>query len=333
MATSDLQWHRKGLKVLLLVKGSLWSTETVLFRNGPALQWPVISCLVQPKTEESAKSELPKKKWKRSSCNSQNWTVFSLPINEGRRGKSLSSRCAEWQVSGELHNGMAQWKLSSDLSPEAMIRKIFGTGRNSCCFLRLFCCSKDTKLDEYPQGILLPLEVTGDTQHLLPGLCRIKCCLKHPGCCNCVACSWSPVSGWRACRQDCHLCGKPCCLLALQSRSTDRQSWACAYALCELRARCFVLKGINKWFFEANGLFCLHIYAIISLQSCNSLLDVRLALYTLTLMSCHILTRLPSPHPLPSHLPSVALNHFSFPCLLLTCSDGCLPFCLLGVWQ
>lgn len=53
-----------------------------------------------------------------------------------------------------------------------------------------------------------------------------------------------------------------------------------SYVLCELRVCCFLLKRINKWLFEANGLFCLYIYAIIPQQSCNNLPDVRLALYT-----------------------------------------------------
>lgn len=119
---------------------------------------------------------------------------------------------------------MGQWKLSSDVSPEAMIRNTFGTRRNQCCFLRFLCCSKDTKLDEYPQGILLPLEVTGDTQSLLPSLCKIKGCFKHPGCCNWVACSWSPVSGWRACREESHLCRRPCCRLA-ESVGSDTLVW------------------------------------------------------------------------------------------------------------
>lgn len=181
-----------------------------------------------------------------------------------------------------------------------------------------------------PQGILLPLKVTGDTQHLFPSLCRIKCCFKHPGCCNCVACSWSPVSGWRACGQESHLCRRPCCLLALQSRSTDRQSWACAYVLCELRASCFVLKGINKWFFEANGLFCLYIYAIILLQFCNSLLDVRLALYMLTLMSCRIQTPCPAHTLFPLAFPLLLSIIFLF---LACCLPAVMGVCPFAYWE
>lgn len=201
--------------------------------------------------------------------------------------------------------------------------------------MRFFCCSKDTKLDEDPQGILLPLEVTGDTQSLLPTLCRIKWCFEHPGCCNRVACGHrclgeEPVGRGLTCAGDLAASRQSRQARSLWSGSTDRCTWACAYMLCELGADCFLPKGINKWFFEANGLFCLYIYAIIPLQSCNVLPDVRLALYALTLMSYCILT------PCPAH----SLFPLTFPLLLwivflclLACGGGCVPFCSLGVRQ
>lgn len=93
----------------------------------------------------------------------------------------------------------------------------------------------------------------------------------------------------------------------------------CPCVLCELGVLCFLLKGINKWFFEANGLFCLCMYAIIPLQSCNNLPDVRLALYTFTLMSYRVLT------PCPAHTLFPLLLWIIF--LSLAC---CLP-AVMGV--